>query len=298
MSDTSTLITPTLFHEARRIELRMRRSITASLVGRYRSAFRGSGLTFADLREYSPGDDVKSIHWKVTARTGRTYVKSFEEERQLSVLVAVDVSASTSAGTHTSRYRKETEFAAIIAMLAHRAQDQIGTCLFSNEVVHYLPPKPSNVQFHRVLAALLRPPPAPKETDIASVVKHLSEYLTRPALVFLISDFYAPPFDDALALLARRHDVICTVVEDALDAKIPNAGLVTFRDPESGETLMVDTSSARVRAALEARHAQRISDLEARCRHVDASLLRLNEQPLAALSRFMHHREGSRGRRR
>lgn len=286
----SDLLSPTLLSELRRIELKTRRAIDSDLMGNYRSAFRGSGLIFSDLREYIAGDDVKHIHWKVTARTGKVYVKSFEEDRQQRVLVAVDISNSTNHGAPKSKHIKALEFAAVVAMLAQQSHDQLGLCLFSDRVEEFFPPAHSRRQFQKVLLSILKHRQLRKGTDLKGSINYLLQQQRRSSIVFLVSDFLCPPFDEELRALAQRHDLVCVLLEDALDSTFPRAGIAEFRDAESGKVVLVDTSSSSARKQIELTHRRRIERLQSACRLAGADFMRIQDNTLRPLADLMQRR--------
>jgi uncharacterized protein (DUF58 family) len=236
--------------EVRRLQLRSRRLVTGNLLGQYRSAFRGSGLVFSDLREYQPGDDVKHIHWKASARSGKVFIKSYEEERQLRVILAVDTSASMRATLGVQSFAKAIEFCSLIGSLTQRGNDLLGMLLFSSAPELWLPPKSGAKRFSRILAALLNPNSAQpaSSTDLNSSLDLLATTVRRASIIFVLSDFECPDFSPSLKRLCARHDVILTQLQPS-PTTLPSAGLVIFRDAESGELRTVDTSSKRVRAA-------------------------------------------------
>jgi len=235
--------------ELRRIQLRSRKLVTGDLLGQYRSAFRGSGLVFSDLREYQPGDDIKHIHWKATARTGTVFVKSYEEDRQLRVILAVDTSASMRAAIGQHSFSKALEFCALIGSFTQRGNDLLGLQLFADIPGEFLPPKAGPKSFGRILSSLsdYRPQTAPS-TDTAVALEHIALTVKRPSIIFVVSDFECADFSDALRKLCTRHDVVLVQIQPTLE-NLPNAGLVTFRDAESGEICCVDTSSKTVQRA-------------------------------------------------
>ncbi|MBN8548037.1 MAG: DUF58 domain-containing protein [Deltaproteobacteria bacterium] len=284
------LLSPALLSELRRIELKTRRAINTDLIGNYRSAFKGSGLVFSDLREYIAGDDVKHIHWKVTARTGKAYVKSFEEDRQQRVVVAVDISNSTNHGVPKTKHLKALEFAAVISMLAQQSHDQLGLCLFSNHIEEFFPPTHSRRQFQKVMLSLLKHRQLAAATDLKASISEFLKQQRRPSIVFLVSDFLAPPFEPELRLLARRHDLICVLLEDSFAASVPRAGITEFQDAESGKTVLLDTSSPGVRRHLEALQRKRVENFQESCRLAGADFMRIEEGTLRPLADLMHRR--------
>ena len=289
-SGLSAILSPAMLSELRRIELRSRRAIDSTLAGNYRSAFRGSGLVFSDLREYQPGDDVKHIHWKATARTGKVFIKSYDEERLLNIMLAVDISRSTAFGKERSKHRRALEFAALITMLAAQNKDAAGLCLFGDQVLEYLPPSARRAQIHKIISAVLAPRELAGGTDIASALRHIRTHQRRSAVVFVVSDFFSPPFEEELRYLSRRHDVILCLLADSLDYELPKAGIVEFMDAESGKRLHLDTSAARLNSHLKEQHEKRRLELRVLAQSVEADFLDLEGNSLSALASLMHRR--------
>lgn len=296
MEAISELLSPTLLAELRRIELSTRRSIDSDVIGDYRSAFRGSGLIYSDVREYVPGDDVKHIHWSATARTGTAYVKSFDEDRQLRVLVALDISNSSNHGTPKTKHRKSLEFAALVTMLAQRSRDSIGLCLFAGEVEEYIAPGHSRRQFQRVLLSILQHRELPKKTNLASALASIREHQRRRSIIFLVSDFLADDYEHELKALSQRHDVVCVLLEDILDHDVPAAGIVQFIDAETGQLRVLDTSSKSVRKALADAHHRRVASVRDRVRSSGADFLRIENDVMRPLRDLMHLRRSRRRR--
>lgn len=235
--------------ELRRIQLRSRKLVTGDLLGQYRSAFRGSGLVFSDLREYQPGDDIKHIHWKATARTGTVFVKSFEEERQLRVLLAVDTSPSMCASWGDQSFAKALDFCSLIGALTQRGNDMLGLMAFSDKVTSYLAPKSGPKLYSRALTTLIQDSKLPAAaTDLAGALEHLLSTLRRSSIIFILSDFECPQAKEQLSKLSTRHDVVLVQIQPP-DAGLLTAGLVSFRDAETGQLCTVDTSSRRVQKA-------------------------------------------------
>jgi uncharacterized protein (DUF58 family) len=276
-------------HELRRVQLRSRRMVTGGLLGQYRSAFRGTGLIYSDIREYQPGDDVKHIHWKATARTGTVYVKSYEEDRQLHVLLAVDISASLRAPIHQASHSKALEFCSLVSTLTQRGNDLLGACLFAKEVVAFLPPKSGMTRHHQILTALSANRESPKATDLRPAISHMLATLRRPAIIFLVSDFFCPPFDRDLRALAHRHDVVLVQIDHSPSA-LPSVGLASFVDAETGENVLVDTGNARVRVAFEKVLLSRQSALTAVARECGVDLIRITDTALHPLATLMRER--------
>ncbi len=240
------MIRPDLMRKVRRIELRTTRLVDSLLGGAYHSAFKGRGMEFEDVREYVPGDDVRTIDWNVTARAGTPYVKSYREERELTVLLLVDVSSSEFFGS-TSQKKNElvAEFGALIALAALRNDDKVGMALFSDRVERYVPPKKGRRHVLRLIRDLLAYEPESRGTSLAEALSFLGKVLRRRAVVFLISDFLAEDFERDLAAAKSRHDLVAVRVSDPREEVLPRVGLVTLEDAETGRTVVVDTGSTR-----------------------------------------------------
>lgn len=227
------------------LEVSTKKLVNSTFAGQYHSAFKGQGMTFSDFREYVPGDDVRSISWTLTARTGNTYIKKYEEERELVLILAVDVSGSVNFGSE-NYFKGEvlTHLSALLAFSASKNNDNVGLLLFTDQVEHYVPPKKGRGHIQRILRDLYYHQPKSKQTNISSVVEYLSGVLKKRGTVFIFSDFMDPsPFATSLKRLSRRHETIAVQISDPVEQKLPSIGLVDFIDPESGKILTVDTSS-------------------------------------------------------
>jgi len=244
------MIDTDLSRKVRLLQIRTRKNIASGFAGGYRSAFKGRGLEFDEVREYTPGDDVRDIDWNVTARTGRTFVKRYIEERQLKLLFAVDVSASQTFGTAAQRKCDlAAEFCALVAFAAIRNNDTVGLLLFSDEVEKYVPPAKGSTHALRLVHDIAGFEPRHTGTDIAAALGYLARVMHRRCVVFLVSDFFAGNFERSLRILAKRHDVIAVRTTDPRELELPDAGLMDVWDPESGARLVVDTSASDVRDA-------------------------------------------------
>ncbi len=240
-----------------KIRILTNRLIDDQLSGDYHSTFKGQGVEFDEVRPYVAGDDVRSIDWNVTARTGIPYIKRFSEERELTVLFLVDVSGSQSYGSTTrSKAELAAEVASLLALTAIRNQDKIGLILFSDKIVKYIPPRKGRQSVMRLVREVLAAEDdATGGTDIAGALRFLNGVQKRRAVVFLVSDFQCGSSDDAsayeklLRVVARRYDVIAIPVSDPAESELPRAGLAELEDPETGELLLVDTADAKVRTA-------------------------------------------------
>lgn len=240
--------TKELLKKVRKIEIKTRRLSDHVFGGEYHSTFKGRGMTFSEVRQYQFGDDVRSIDWNVTARYNEPFVKVFEEERELTMMLMVDVSGSEMFGTQ-QQFKKDviTEIAATLAFSATQNNDKIGLMLFSDQIELYIPPKKGRSHVLRIIRELLEFKPKGKRTDIAAALKYLSNVMKKKAIVFVLSDFLADDYQHTLKIVSGRHDVTGIRVYDKMEAKIPNLGLVQMLDEETGEYVMVDTGSKRVR---------------------------------------------------
>ena len=240
--------TKELLKKVRKIEIKTRRLSDHIFGGEYHSTFKGRGMTFSEVRQYQYGDDVRSIDWNVTARYNEPYVKVFEEERELTMMLMVDVSGSEFFGTE-QRFKNEiiTEISATLAFSATQNNDKIGLILFSGDVELYIPPKKGRSHVLRIIRELIEFEPENKQTDISEALKFLSNVMKKKAIVFVLSDFIADNYQHTLKIAAGRHDVTGIRVYDKHEEQIPNLGMVQMLDEETGESMLVNTSSKRVR---------------------------------------------------
>jgi uncharacterized protein (DUF58 family) len=241
-----------VLRQVRRIDLRTRGLVNSRFTGDYHSVFKGQGIEFAEVREYQPGDDVRAIDWNVTARLGTPFVKRFVEERELTVLLVVDLSGSQRWGTR-GRLKSElvAEVAATLAMSAMRNNDRVGLLLLTDRVEWFVPPRKGRRHVLRLIRDLLAFRPEGKGTDLGAGVQYVARLLGSRSIVFLFSDFQLgegwDPFARSLTRATDRHDVVAVTLTDPGDAALPDVGLLSLRDPETGERVVVDTSSAGTR---------------------------------------------------
>ena len=254
-----------ILRKVRRIEITTRGLVNEVFSGEYHSVFKGRGMSFAEAREYQYGDDIRNIDWNVTARTGTPHVKVFEEERELTVMLLVDVSASADFGT---RERRKSELAAelcgVLSFSAIKNNDKVGLILFSDRIERFVPPRKGRRHALRVLRELLYHPTEGKGTDLGLALEYLARVTRRRAVVFVVSDFADEGFDKPLTIAARRHDLVAVHVGDEREDAVPPMGFVEFEDPETGERRVVNTSSKAFQARYgQARedHRQRLSAL-------------------------------------
>lgn len=245
----STGVPPEILRQVKLLELRTRGLVNSLFTGEYRSVFKGQGMEFSEVREYQPGDEVRSIDWNVTARMRKPYVKRYIEERELTVMLVVDLSGSERFGTR-KRFKSElaSELAAVLAMSAIRNNDRVGAVLFTDRIEHVVPPRKGRRHALRLMRDLLAFEPVGTGTDIAAAVDYAGKMLVHKSIIFLVSDFQEEELEQPLKLLAQRHDVVAVTVDDPSEHELPDLGLARFIDPESGETLDVDTSDPEVRA--------------------------------------------------
>ena len=246
--------------KVRRIEIKARGLSQQLFSGEYHSAFKGRGMAFSEVREYQYGDDVRSIDWNVTARLAHPYVKIFEEERELTVMLVVDVSGSGFFGTH-SQFKEElaTEVAATLAFSALANNDKVGVIFFSDKVEKFIPPKKGRTHVLRIIRELITFRPEGRGTDLGEALRYFSNMMKRRCTMFLLSDFLSGEeleWTDALKMAAGKHDVVALRLADKGERKLANVGLVKFYDPESGETMWVDTGKKSVRRMADARFAE------------------------------------------
>ncbi len=236
-----------VIRKIRRIEIRTKRLVNDVFSGEYQSVFKGRGMEFSEVREYLPGDDVRSIDWNVTARTGRPFIKKFEEERELTIMFLVDASASGAFGT-VSRTKAEltAELCALLAFSATRNNDRVGLIIFTDRIEKVVPPRKGRTHVLRVVRELLFYRPEGKGTNIPAALDYLTNVVKRHAVVFLVSDFVAEGYERRLSIANRRYDLIAVEVSDPRETELPRLGLIELEDPETGERLAVDTGDRRL----------------------------------------------------
>ncbi len=254
------MIPSDILKKVRRIEIRTRKLVNESLAGEYHSVFKGRGMEFAEVREYTPGDDIRIIDWNVTSRFGHPYVKRYVEERELTVLLLVDLSGSADFGT-SNRNKSEiaVEICALLAFSAIRNNDRVGLLLFTDSVEKFIPPKKGRQHVLRVIREVLYFKPEGKGTNISHALEYMHHLIKKRAVIFLISDFIAKDFEKVLKVVSRKHDLIAVSVADPREEKIPNIGLIRFEDPETGEIRIFDSSQKHAREIF-ARIAQKKRD--------------------------------------
>ena len=246
----ATFLDDELLAKIKAIQIRTRHLVDDVFAGEYQSAFKGRGLEFEEVREYLPGDDVRTIDWNVTARTGRTFIKTYRDERELTVVFAVDVSASSRFGT-LRKFKNEVaaEIAALLAYTALKNNDKVGLVIFSDHVEHYIPAKKGRGHIWRIIREILTYQSTSRATDLTVPVDFLNRVIKRRAVTFLLSDFQDDGFQAPLRTMARRHDLIAVQIQDKREMELPNIGFLELEDAETGETILIDTSDQPMRDA-------------------------------------------------
>ena len=260
--------------------------------GQYKSTFKGHGMEFAEVRQYVPGDDVRTIDWRVSARAGHPYVRRYVEERELTLMLVVDASGSMNFGSgETTKAETMAEAAATLAFSAIRNNDKVGLLIFTDQVECYIPPAKGRRQVLRVIREVLYTTPQRKATDLAKALEYISHVLTRRAIVFVISDFLTGGYAKPLDVAARRHDVVCLQVEDPRESSVPAVGLFELEDAETGQRRIINLTSA-VAKAMDFRTMQRKAQLkqELARRRADLVELTAGQSPVQPLLRFFERR--------
>jgi uncharacterized protein (DUF58 family) len=292
-------VPPEILRQVKLIELRTRGLVNSVFTGEYRSVFKGQGMEFSEVREYQPGDEVRSIDWNVTARMRRPFVKRYIEERELTVMLVVDLSGSERFGT-VKRFKSElaSELAAVLAMSAVRNNDRVGVLLFTDRIEHVIPPRKGRRHVLRIIRDLLAFEPVGTGTDMVRAIDYVARMLNEHAIVFIVSDFLEDDISHPLKLLAQRHDVVAVTVEDPSERDLPNIGIARLVDPESGETFEVDTSSPIVRTTYSDRVAAEREERKHLLRRlaIDEVAVRTEGGVVEPLLRFFRTRETRRRR--
>lgn len=299
-----------ILRKVRQIEIRSNRLVSEALAGSYHSAFKGQGIDFEEVREYQAGDEVRSIDWNVTAKMGTPFVKQYREERELTILLAIDVSESGTFGsTNRSKRERLAELGALLAFSANKNGDKVGLLLFSDQVEKYLPPNKGQKHVLRILREVLFHPNRSKGTDLNEGLRFINRVMRRRAVVFLLSDFIIPEYDSTeesvedlffkeLASTRRKHDLVCARIHDPCELEIPNVGMVCLEDAETGKIITVDTSRsnfrqeyARIRKKNQEEFGKRL-----RRRGVDNFEFATDSDYVATLQEFFRMREVRRNR--
>ena len=306
MSETTEQSTAEILKRVRQIEIRTRRMVTDSLTGAYHSSFKGQGMDFEEVREYVPGDDVRSIDWNVTAKMDHPFVKKFKEERELTMMIVLDLSASGDFGSvDQSKRERAAEIASVLAFSATRNNDKVGLLIYTDQIEMFVPPKKGRQHILRIIRECLfyKPQHTGTRTDLA--LKRAMRLLKRKAIICLISDFldlwehqlHATEHSrdvtlDQISLCNQRHDLICLQITDPREQILPNVGWIRLEDGETGEIVEVDTGSTAVREAFRQNNEERLEILEKTFRRagVDAAMISTDESYVVALQKIFNRR--------
>jgi uncharacterized protein (DUF58 family) len=284
-----------LIKKIRQIEIYTSRAVNASFAGQYESVFKGRGMQFDEVREYTPGDDIRNIDWNVTARTGKAYIKRFVEEREMTVIFAVDLSASGDFGT-VNKVKNElaAEFCAVLAFAAVKNNDKVGLVIFTDQIELFIPPKKGRSHVLRLIRELLYFKMPHRKTNIPMAIDYLASVIRKRATVFVVSDFIETNFQKPLGLLNKRHDVIGVCVSDRAETELPSVGIIEVQDAETGEIMLIDTSSASFRKKYSASGAERFDQLGQQLRSINVDCINIStDKPyIQDLVRFFHMRHG------
>ena len=278
----------------RALEIKTKGLVQTMFAGDYHSVFKGRGMNFEDVREYQPGDEIRAIDWNVTARLGTAFVKKFTEERELTVVLVVDVSASGNFGSVMQSKRElAAEIACVLAFSAIRNNDKVGLLLFSDRVELFIPPKKGRSHTLRIIREILFFEPAGRGTAPGLALDYLNNVVTRRAVVFFISDFQTSDFSRELSVSGRRHDFIALHIQDEREENLPNVGIITLEDAETGEQIEINTADRTTRARFSALAETQRTELNRTLRrnNIDAISLRTGENYLPALRSFFKQRE-------
>lgn len=289
------MISKEIFRKVRQLEIRTKGLVNNLFGGEYHSAFKGRGMVFSEVREYQYGDDIRQIDWNVTARAGDPFIKIFEEEREQTLMLLVDISNSGIFGSQLRKADLITEMCAVMAFSAIKNGDKVGLVLFSDRIEKVVLPKKGRLHVLRLIRELYTTKAEGKGTDLSVPLNFINRLLKRRSIVIMASDFIAPDYEKPIKITNKKHDLIAVAVSDPLEDELPDMGLVTFRDAETGQTRMIDTSSRKVRTSYKARRLERLAHMRERFRRlqIDAVDVRTNHSYVQPLMAFFKRR-GSR----
>lgn len=283
--------------KVRQIEIRTRHLVNDVLSGEYHSVFKGRGMEFAEVREYEPGDDIRTIDWNVTARMGRPYIKRFTEERELTVILVVDVSASSNFGTFEQMKGEIiAELCAVLAFAAIKNNDRVGLLIFTDQIEKFIPPKKGRSHILRVIRELLYTQPEQPGTDITQALEYLNKVITRRSIVFMVSDFLTSDYMTPLRIANKRHDMVAITITDPREIRLPPVGLIELEDVETGEEVLIDTNDKAWLQAYQKMNIQRREerDRQFRLMGVDAVHISTDRPYIDPLIQFFRMRERKR----
>jgi uncharacterized protein (DUF58 family) len=283
-----------IYKKIRRIEIRSHKAVNQLFAGEYRSVFKGQGLEFYEVREYVPGDDIRLIDWNVSARLGSPYIKKFVEERQQSIILCVDVSASQDFGSEKlNKNETAAEIAAVLAFSAIKNNDLVGLLMFSDRIEKYIPPKRGRRHVLQVIREILSFKREGKRTDMAQALRYLSRVNKKRSVLFVISDFLAQGYEQPIRILSKKHDLIPVLIKDSMEKQLPRLAVVCFEDPETGDFMEVDLRAEKLRQAYQDIAAVELNSLRKffRTLRLDHLELGTDGEYASALNRFFKARE-------
>jgi len=282
-----------LLKKIKRVDASTNRLTDGLITGNYQSVFRGRGIEFSEVREYVPGDDIRSIDWNVTARFNLPYVKEFVEERDLDVYILFDVSSSGDIGSERSKKELGYEISASILFSALRSNDNIGLCLFSDHIEKFIKPGKGKKFFLRLLRVLVYHEQESSKTDIENVLYHMHKILHKRSLIFIVSDFLSGDFEKPLRMLRKRHDVVLVKLCDTIDEQIPDVGYLMLEDAETGEQILINTSDLQFRREFERYNRDALENLQSILKRIDIDMIQIStsEQFHIPLRRFFKYRK-------
>lgn len=290
------MIPKEILKKIRKLEIQTKGIVNTLFGGEYQSAFKGRGMEFSEVRAYTYGDDIRQIDWNVTARTGDPFIKVFEEEREQTLMLCIDISQSGTFGSHSqSKMDLAIELCAVLAFSAIKNSDKVGLVLFSDHIEKVVPPKKGRTHVLRLIRELYTTKPTGTGTDIADALSYINRLLDRRAIVILASDFQDNNFEKQLRITNQKHDLVSIIINDHLEDELPNVGLVKIRDAESGAEKVIDTSSKKVRKAYEIRRKEQKAYIQDKMlkMKIDAVEVQTNESYVQPLMNFFKRR-GSR----
>jgi uncharacterized protein (DUF58 family) len=286
--------TKELIQLVRRIEIKTKGLVNEVFSGEYHSAFKGRGMEFAEVREYQPGDDIRSIDWNVTARFGHPFIKIFEEERELTIMLIVDVSGSLAFGsTEKSKQRISAEISSILAFSAMKNNDKVGLILFSDRIEKFVPPKKGRSHVLRIIREILSYKPEGNKTDIKLALEYFNSTIKKRSISFLISDFLAKDYEKIIKIVARKHDLVGIILEDIREKDLPKIGLVKFLDLETNQTRFIDLSNEFVQKFIFDKNLKRENEINRifKLGGIDSIKIQTNESYIPPLVKFFKKRE-------
>ena len=286
--------TSSLLKKVRKIEIKTRGLSNHIFAGEYNTAFKGKGMAFSEVREYQSGDDVRSIDWNVTARYNSPYIKVFEEEREMTVMLLVDVSGSGNFGTK-QQFKREiaTELSAVLAFSAIKNNDKVGVIFFSDIIEEFIPPKKGKSHILRIIRQILSFKPQNKKTNISQAIEYFNNVMKKRCICFILSDYISSSFEKPLRIASKKHDVVALKVSDKREKTIPNIGIVPFKDSETEKVILLDTSSKLVRERFQKKQKEKQSEIEKLFPRCGVDLININtgEDYVKPLINFFKNRD-------